>query len=191
MENSATSSHQSKNYSSAIVSIQKNNSLPDSIKLKEIKTIASEKEAERLEKSYIGRMGKAIEPVIQPLGFDWKIGVSILTGLASKEIVLGTMGVLYQTDFSVNKSSANLHTKLQEQTYTSGPKIGKKVFSPLVAFSLMLFVLVYFPCVAVIATIKRESDWKWSVFTMVYTTVLAWLLAFGVYQIGSYWMNLG
>ena len=181
----------SKNYSSAIVSIQKNNSLPDSIKLKEIKTIASEKEAERLEKSYIGRMGKAIEPVIQPLGFDWKIGVSILTGLASKEIVLGTMGVLYQTDFSVNKSSANLHTKLQEQTYTSGPKIGKKVFSPLVAFSLMLFVLVYFPCVAVIATIKRESDWKWSVFTMVYTTVLAWLLAFGVYQIGSYWMNLG
>ena len=178
----------SKNYNASIALIQKNNSLPDSIKLKEIKTIASEKEAERLEKSYIGRMGKAIEPAIQPLGFDWKIGVSILTGLASKEIVLGTMGVLYQTDFSVNKSSANLHTKLQEQTYTSGPKMGKKVFSPLVAFSLMMFVLVYFPCVAVIAAIKRESDLKWAVFTMIYTTVLAWFLAFGVYQIGSYFM---
>jgi ferrous iron transport protein B len=178
----------SKNYNTAIVTIQKNNTLPDSVKLKEIKTIESNKEAERLEKSYIGRMGKAIEPAIQPLGFDWKIGVSILTGLASKEIVLGTMGVLYQTDFSVNKSSANLHTKLQEQTYTSGPKIGKKVFSPLVAFSLMVFILIYFPCVAVIAAIKRESDWKWSVFTMVYTTVIAWIVAFGIFQIGSYFL---
>jgi len=180
--------HFSKNYDSAIATIQNNNTLFDSIKHQEIKVIESNREAERLEKSYIGRMGKAIEPAIQPLGFDWKIGVSILTGLASKEIVLGTMGVLYQTDFSVNKSSANLHTKLQEQTYTSGPKIGKKVFSQLVAFSLMIFILIYFPCVAVIAAIKRESDWKWSVFTMFYTTILAWLLSFGVYQIGSYFM---
>jgi ferrous iron transport protein B len=173
-----------KNYDSAIMAVQTNKTVTDSVKQKMVKSLESEREAERLEKSYIGKMGQSIEPVIQPLGFDWKIGVSILTGLASKEIVLGTMGVLYQTDFSVDKSSANLHTKLQEQTYTSGPKIGKKVFSPLVAFSLMVFVLVYFPCVAVIAAIKRESDWKWAVFTMIYTTGLAWLLAFGVYQIG-------
>ena len=177
-----------KNYDTAITTIQNNKNLVDSLKLQEVKAIESNKEAERLEKSYIGRMGKAIEPAIRPLGFDWKIGVSILTGLASKEIVLGTMGVLYQTDFSVNKSSANLHTKLQEQTYTSGPKIGKKVFSPLVAFSLMVFILIYFPCVAVIAAIKRESDWRWSVFTMVYTTVIAWIVAFGVFQIGSYFL---
>jgi len=178
----------SKNYDSSISSLQKNALTPDSLKQKEIKALEAERQAEHLEKSYIGKMGKALEPVIQPLGFDWKIGVSILTGLASKEIVIGTMGVLYQNDFSVDKSSADLHTKLQQQTYTSGPKIGQNVFSPLVAFSLMVFILVYFPCVAVNAAIKRESNWKWSLFTMIYTTVLAWFLAFGVYQIGSYIM---
>ena len=178
----------SKNYDSSISLLQKNTLTPDSIKQKGIKALEAERQAEHLEKSYIGKMGKALEPVIQPLGFDWKIGVSILTGLASKEIVIGTMGVLYQNDFSVDKSSADLHTKLQQQTYTSGPKVGQNVFSPLVAFSLMVFILVYFPCVAVNAAIKRESNWKWSLFTMVYTTVLAWFLAFGVYQIGSYIM---
>ena len=178
----------SKNYDKAIVAVKANTTLPDSIKLAQIKTIEIEKEAERMQKSYIGKMGQFIAPAIEPLGFDWKIGVSILTGMASKEIVIGTMGVLYQSDLHADESSANLHTKLQQQTYSSGPKIGKKVFTPLVAFSLMVFILVYFPCVAVISAIKRESDWKWSVFTMIYTTVLAWLLSFGVNQIGSYFI---
>ncbi|HPH16273.1 MAG TPA: nucleoside recognition domain-containing protein, partial [Bacteroidales bacterium] len=129
--------------------------------------------------------GHFITPVIEPLGFDWKIGVSIVTGLAAKEIVVSSMGVLYQSDFDADETSVSLQQKLQEQTHAYGPHKGVKVFSPLVAFTLMLFILIYFPCVAVIAAIKREANWKWATFTMVYTTALAWVIAFATYQIGS------
>ncbi len=143
------------------------------------------KESEHMENSYIGKIGHFIEPVIRPLGFDWKIGVSIVTGLAAKEIVVGSMGVLYHSDLAADETSVNLQTKLQQQTYTRGPKAGQKVFSPLVAYTFMIFVLLYFPCIAVIAAIRREAGTKWAVFTMVYTTAVAWLVAFGIYQIGS------
>ena len=86
---------------------------------------------------------------------------------------------------SADETSMNLRNKLQQQTFTSGPRIGEKVFTPLVAYSLMLFILVYFPCVATIAAIKKEANMKWAAFTMVYTTVLAWLVAFIAYQAGS------
>ena len=95
------------------------------------------------------------------------------------------MGVLYQTDLSGNESSANMQNKLKEQTFSQGELKGQKVFTPLTAYAMMLFVLIYFPCIAVIATIKKESDIKWAVFTMIYTTGLAWLIAFLTYQIGS------
>lgn len=140
---------------------------------------------EQLENSYIGKIGHLIEPVISPLGFDWKIGISILTGFAAKEIVVGSMGVLYQSDPQVNGSSFNLQTKLQQQVYTIGPKTGQKVFTPLVAFVFMIFVLLYFPCVATISAIRKEAGSKWAIFTLSYNTLLAWLVAFGVYQIGS------
>lgn len=143
------------------------------------------KESERQELSYIGRMGHAMEPVIAPLGFDWKMGVSILTGLAAKEIVISTMGILYQADTEVDESSETLKHKILEQKHNTGTLKGQKVFTPLVSIAFMLFVLIYFPCVAVIAAIRKESNWGWAVFTMVYTTALAWLVAFGVYQIGS------
>jgi ferrous iron transport protein B len=154
---------------------------------KEVNSVKPEvvKESMQLENSYIGKIGHLIEPVISPLGFDWKIGVSILTGLAAKEIVVGSMGVLYQSDPNVEKSTANLQTKLQQQVYTKGPKTGEKVFTPLVAFAFMLFVLLYFPCVATITAIKREAGNKWAFFIMGYTVIVAWLVAFGVYQIGS------
>ncbi len=143
------------------------------------------KESERMEKSYIGQLGHMIVPIIEPLGWDWKIGVSIITGLAAKEIVVGSMGVLYQSDMSADENTVNLKTKLQQQVFTSGPRIGEIVFTPLVAYSLMLFILIYFPCVAVIAAIRKEANWKWATFTMVYTTALAWFIAFAVYQIGN------
>ncbi|MGM0648844.1 MAG: ferrous iron transport protein B, partial [Bacteroidota bacterium] len=140
------------------------------------------------EQSYIGRIGKTIQPVMDPLGFDWKMSVSIVTGVAAKEVVVGTMGVLYQADAESenleNKSS--LVEKLRNQRYQSGPEKGEKVFTPLVAFAFMLFILIYFPCVAVIATIKKETGtWKWALFTIFYTTGLAWVISFLVYQIGS------
>lgn len=138
---------------------------------------------ERQEQSYIGRMGHAIEPVIAPLGFDWKMGVSIITGLAAKEIVVSTMGILYHADNEAGDNS--LKQKLREQSVNSGSRAGEKVFTPLVSFGFMVFVLIYFPCVAVIAAIRKESNWRWAVFTMFYTTGLAWLISMLIFQIGS------
>lgn len=175
----------SKNYDSLIENISTDNSLSESQKEEQTKQIVIDKESERMENSYIGKLGHMIVPVIEPLGWDWKIGVSILTGLAAKEIVVGSMGVLYQSDMEADETSTNLRDKLQQQTFTSGPRTGERVFTPLVAYSLMLFILIYFPCVAVIAAIKKEANWKWATFTMVYTTILAWFVAFATYHIGS------
>jgi ferrous iron transport protein B len=165
----------------------------DSVKL----MIKSQKEAEieklemvtyqkRQEESLIGGLGKFIEPVMAPLGFDWKMSISLLSGLAAKEIVVSTLGVLYQADENVQTQGASLTEKLQSQTHISGKHKGEKVFTPLVALSFMLFVLLYFPCIGVMAAIIKESGhWKWGVFTVLYTTGLAWLVAFVVFQVGS------
>jgi ferrous iron transport protein B len=143
-----------------------------------------ESDQNQLEQSYIGRIGHFIEPVMSPLGFDWKMSVSLIAGAAAKEIVVSTMGVLYESENEIEDS--DLVHKLREQTYESGSREGKKVFTPLSAFSFMIFVLIYFPCVAVIAAIKKESGhWKWALFVAGYTTGLAWLAAFAIYQIGS------
>ncbi len=175
----------SKDFNSMSNQISSNSYLSDKEKEKQLAQVELDKESERMENSYIGQLGHSIVPVIQPLGWDWKIGVSIITGLAAKEIVIGSMSVLYQSEISSDENSVNLKNRLQEQVFTSGPRIGEKVFSPLVAYSLMLFILIYFPCVAVIAAIKKEANWKWASFTMVYTTVLAWFIAFSVYHIGN------
>ena len=130
------------------------------------------------ENSYIGQIGHLIEPVMRPLGFDWKISVSIITGMAAKEIVVSTLGVLYPGDAQNQES---LQTRIKKETYSDGTP----VFTPAVAVALMLFVLIYFPCIATIVAIKEESgSWKWGLFTIVYTTLLAWVIAFLTYQIG-------
>jgi ferrous iron transport protein B len=183
--------HYSKNYEQEIAFISQNTTLPDAIKTKQIRQLKIEQESEKIENSYIGRIGHFIEPAIKPLGYEWKIGVSILTGLAAKEIVVSTMGVLYQSERSILNSSqadeettTNLQQKLQEQTYVSGSRAGQKVFTPRIAYSFMLFVLIYFPCAAALSAIRREAGWKWAIFTAIYTTGLAWLAAFAIYQIG-------
>jgi len=141
---------------------------------------------ERLKNSYIGKFGQSIEPVIYPLGFDWRMGVSLITGMAAKEVVVSTMGVLYGTSQSHEKDKkANLPAILQSEKYQEGSRVGQKVFSPLAGISFLLFILIYMPCVAVVATVKKESGhWKWALFLIIYTTALAWLLSFSVYQIG-------
>ena len=177
----------STNYESQIHSIESNSLITKADKEQQIESITLKKEAERQEKSYIGQLGHAIEPVIAPLGYDWKMGVCILTGLAAKEIVVSTMGILYQAGGSdAGEQSSTLKKNLMQQKHTSGELKGQKVFNPLVAFGFMIFILIYFPCVAVIAAIKKESNWKWSLFTMVYTTGIAWTIAFLTYQIGSF-----
>lgn len=173
----------SRNYNQEMEWVAQNADLTEADKQIEIYKLEQARNSEKQEKSYIGQAGHFMEPVLSPLGFDWKIGVSILTGLAAKEILISTMAVLYQVDESEDNQS--LAKKLQEQTYQSGPRKGELVFSPLVAFTLMIFVLIYFPCVAVIAAIRKEGSWGWASFTMIYTTILAWLAAWATTQIGQ------
>lgn len=175
----------SKDYDAEIATISQNTTLNEEERASLISHVEVEKESERQEKSYIGRMGHAIEPVISPLGYDWKMGVSIITGLAAKEIVVSTMGILYQADGHADETSETLQHKIVEQKHNTGTLKGQQVFTPLVSIGFMLFVLIYFPCVAVIAAIRKEANWGWAIFTMVYTTGLAWVIAFLVYQIGS------
>lgn len=131
---------------------------------------AYENVAEQQKNSYIGQIGKAIEPVIKPLGFDWKLGIGLISGVGAKELVVSTLGVLYTNEGDVE--NVNLSNRIP--------------ITPLVALAYMLFVLIYFPCIATFAAIKQESgSWKWAIFTAGYTTGLAWLIAFTVFQIGS------
>ncbi len=142
---------------------------------------------EYLQNSCIGGIGSFFEPVMRPLGFDWKMTVSVITGLAAKEVVVGTMGVLYQAGNDESGQSVSLTRRLQGQVYEAGTSKGKKVFTPLVAFVFILFILLYFPCIAVLATIRRESgSWKWAAFSAFYSTSVAWLVTFFVYRIGLY-----
>jgi len=139
---------------------------------------------EKQKNSYIGRLGNAIQPVMAPLGFDWRMSVAVLTGIAAKEIVVGTMGVLYQTP--ADGSETKLIGKLQDVKHEAGPDAGQAVFSPLVALAMMLFVLIYFPCIGVVSAIRRESgSWGWALFSVGYTTGVAWVIAMLVYQVGT------
>lgn len=150
----------------------------------QVKIIKAAMRQEQQEQSFIGRIGRLIEPVIRPLGFDWKMGVSLVAGSAAKEVVVSTMAVLNQT--GTDDGNKGLISKLQAQVHTSGASMGKPIYTPLVAFSFMIFILIYFPCIAVIAAIRKESGrWKWPAFLAVYTTALAWLAAFAIYQVGS------
>jgi len=130
------------------------------------------------EKSYIGQIGHFIEPAIAPLGFDWKIGVSLLSGVAAKEIVVSTLSVIYTGNSNTHVSS------LSQRLQTDVRSNGQKSFTPVVALGMMLFVLIYFPCLATIVAIKNETNsWGWAFFAAGYSLVLAWLMAFGVFQI--------
>ncbi|MFN8240334.1 MAG: ferrous iron transport protein B [Bacteroidales bacterium] len=149
-----------------------------------IRELELSKKAEQQEQSYIGRLGRFIEPAIKPLGFDWKIGISIITGFAAKEIVVGSMSVLYHADTGQDEDSSSLVEKLRQQEHVSGSRKGEKVFTPVVAFGFMLFVLIYSPCVAAITAIRKESNRSWALFSFAYTTILAWVVAFIVYQAG-------
>lgn len=130
--------------------------------------------------SYIERVGQFIEPVMKPLGFDWKVSVGLLTGLAAKEVIVSTLGVLFTGDRDDKHS-------LIEKLPTEKNADGEIIFTPLKVVSLLLFVLIYFPCVATIAAIKEETgSWKWGFFSMFYTTGLAWVISFIVYQVGTF-----
>lgn len=135
------------------------------------------------ENSYIGRLGKMVEPVMQPLGFDWKMSVSLVSGLAAKEVVVSTLGVIYTGNADDNeKATAQLSERLKSDVKIDGTPS----FSPLVAYSFMVFVLIYFPCIATVVAIGRESgSWKWSLFSILYSCTLAWMVSCLIFQLGS------
>ncbi|MFQ3546899.1 MAG: ferrous iron transport protein B [Termitinemataceae bacterium] len=132
-------------------------------------------EAERaLEHSIAGRLGKTLEPIFTPLGFDWKIAVSMVTGFAAKEVIVSTLGILYGVERGEAENAESLRSALQNDS----------AWNPLVAFVLMLFVLVIPPCFAAQATIRAELGWSWWAFSVLSLLILGWVLAFIIYQGG-------
>lgn len=151
-----------------------------------IKGLQDEMEAEKLRKSYAGKLGKVIEPLLKPLGFDWKIGIGLLSGVVGKEIFVGTLGTLYavggeQTD------TASLRRAIRADTWPDG----RKIYTPLTAFGLMVFCLLYIPCLAAIGTIYQEThSLKWTAFAVSYTIATAWVVSLVIYQ-GGRLLGLG
>ena len=132
--------------------------------------------AEQQEHSYIGHIGKAIEPVIAPLGFDWKMGIGLVSGVGAKELIVSTLGVLYANQEVTDTAESEAQIAAALKTVTTPPA----------ALAYMLFVLIYFPCLATLIAIKKETKgWGWAIFAAVYTTALAWLVAFVVYRVGG------
>ena len=136
------------------------------------------------EQSYLGRMGKAIEPVFMPQGFNWKLDVSLMAGVGAKEIVASTIGVLYSGDDSFADEETfsddnERYTHLRQLMLQEG-------ITPLAAYAYLIFILLYFPCIATIAAIKNETgSWRWALFAACYTTIVAWIASALVYQIGG------
>ena len=142
-------------------------------------------EQQQMEQSYIGQLGKAVEPVIRPCGLGWKEGVSLITGIGAKEIVASTMGVLYRGYQPDELTATDMENEEAENARLS-QIIAQSGMTPLTAFAFMVFVLLYIPCLPTCIAIKNESrKWRWALFTVTYTTGLAWICSMLIYQIGS------
>jgi ferrous iron transport protein B len=134
---------------------------------------ANQKEAFQA-RSLLGRLGLLVEPVLRPLGFDWKAGVALIAGFVAKEIVVSTFGVLYHVSDDAEAESERLRAAI------------RKTMTPLVGYAFMMFILVYTPCLATVAAIRRETgSWKWAGFSIGYSLILAWILAFLIVQGGT------
>ena len=147
-----------------------------SIKRKEL---VENRNAEVIKYSFIGRIGGIVEPVLRPLGFSWQMGVSLITGIAAKEIVVSTLGILYNAT-SGDEAGEQSNNLLEQELQSASHGI-----TPLIAFTFMLFVLLYIPCVATIIAIGKEIGWNWALFSIVYNTILTWSVCFITYNIGS------
>jgi ferrous iron transport protein B len=146
---------------------------------------------EQQEHSFIGYIGKAMEPVLKPLGFDWKMGVGIVSGVAAKELVVSTLGVMYADDQPVTVApesvgDSSLEAASESVAETRLQKALVKSVTPAGALAYMVFILLYFPCIATFIAIEQEGGgWKWAILTAVYTIILAWVAAFITFNIAS------
>ncbi len=137
------------------------------------------------EQSYIGQIGKAVEPIFEPQGFNWKLDVGLIAGVGAKEIVASTLGVLYADDDTYGDSSS-FDGSMSEKNQRLHTLMTQDGVTPLTAICFLLFTLIYFPCIATISAIKGETGrWRWALFAAGYTTILAWIVSASVYQIGS------
>jgi len=133
--------------------------------------------AEKLQNSFAGILGKSIEPIITPLGYDWKIGIALITSLAAREVFVGTMATLYSVEDNDNST-------LKEKMQSAVREDGSKVYTLPAALSLMVFYLLAMQCMSTLAVVKRETrSWKWPVIQLVYMTGLAYIMSFIAYQL--------
>jgi ferrous iron transport protein B len=143
-----------------------------------LKEIEQLKKSDRLEASFAGHLGKFIEPVIEPLGYDWKIGIALITSFAAREVFVGTMATIY----SVESDDENLETVKQKLAAATNAKTGLPTFTLATSLSLMIFYAFAMQCMSTIAVVYRETkSWKWPMIQLVFMTVLAYVSAFAVY----------
>ena len=142
--------------------------------------------SEQVRQSFAGRLGRAIEPVIAPLGFDWKMGIGLISSFAAREVFVSAMGTIYNVDEDSAEDEEKLTLSLGEKLRADvNPQTGRSTFTPLVAVALMVFYVLAMQCMSTVAVVKRETNgWKWPLFQIAYMTALAWVVTFIVYQGG-------
>ncbi len=138
-----------------------------------------------IEQSYLGRFGKAVQPVFDPAGFDWKITVGVLSSFPAREVIIATMGIIYNLGADVDEGSDDLRSVLQKEKWTSGPREGQPVYTLPVVLGIMVFFALCMQCGATVAIIARELNWRWAAFSFFGMTALAWLSAVLIYQVSS------
>jgi ferrous iron transport protein B len=142
--------------------------------------------AAQAEYSLSGRLGHAIEPVLRPLGFDWKIDIGLISAFAAREVFVSSMGIVYSVGDVEEGGTANLSAAMQNDRYTSGPRAGRTVWTPMVAISLLVWFVLAFQCMSTFAIVRRETGgWGWPIFMLVYMNVLAYVVSLIVFQVGS------
>jgi ferrous iron transport protein B len=145
--------------------------------------VAERNEAHResLEQSYLGRFGRAIEPLVRPLGWDWRIGVGVIASFPAREVIIGSLGTIYSLGRSVDEPNQGLVSAIQSATWPDG----RNVYNLPVALSIMVFFALCAQCASTLMVIKRETNsWAWPLFTFGYMTALAYLAAFVTYRLG-------
>ena len=146
-----------------------------------VASIEAAESSDRLRSSFGGRLGRALEPAIEPLGFDWKIGVGLIGAFAAREVFISTMGVVYGLGDDTDETSSSLRQKIHAESHADG----SPVYTPLVGLSLMIFFALACQCMSTLAAVKRETGgWRWPTFLFVYMTALAWVASFAVFQGG-------
>jgi ferrous iron transport protein B len=156
--------------------------------LTSLKSLDQQQAGEQLRNSFAGKMGRAIEPIIAPLGFDWKIGIGIISSFAAREVFVSTMSTVYNVGKGEEEGTK---TKLIETLKQQKRPNGTMMYTPLLAVTLMVFYVFAMQCASTVAVVRRETNsWKWPVFQWAYMGVLAWGLAFVTFHVG-HWLGWG